>query len=560
MVDNLYTVHILTVHSKERTDHMGKKARIFNGLQYEKSPSTGEDLHFDESNILSCVQHKTIKKWAYVLHDKDVYSEQDEADEKRKLRQLWEDNRYNYAEDTEEAFLEAHAHKKAGTSKPRHWHIVMTTDTALDVDKVAQWLGVPANMISIPKGGRRAFLDCVQYLTHESDREQEAGKHRYEDEEVKASFDFRAELDERERTRLLTGKDILTDKERLRFQVLKEGKTLRQVSDEHPLEYAADLSTLSKLRGEYLAREKPPLFRQTIYIYGQGGTGKTTLARLFAMSYFADATDEDDVIFFAGSPGSTFLGYDGQPVIIWDDRRAVTLLSELGGRDQFFRAFDTHPTKSAFDVKYGKVGLVNSINIVTGVEPYEKFLDGLAGEYTDKYGELHKAEDKSQVFRRVGVIVGISESQLDISINRGFFEGTRAFDQYVQYRRLTGNFSRVITSVKGDAQKVLTDRFVDPVKGAYDTLKDSEDDRRVDDIPEDMKYYGMTPIEVCHAEEKDAWDAYLQDHEDDTDEEKEAMKKRIAYEICDKEGIVPTEWYDGTEVYEEVDESELPFA
>ena len=40
------------------------KARIVNICQYEKNPRTGKDMHFGESNILSAIDHKTIKDCA----------------------------------------------------------------------------------------------------------------------------------------------------------------------------------------------------------------------------------------------------------------------------------------------------------------------------------------------------------------------------------------------------------------------------------------------------------------------------------------------------------------
>jgi hypothetical protein len=43
------------------------------------NPTTGEDLHFNEENIKNCVAHKSIKKFAYIKHDKDVCTKEDEV-------------------------------------------------------------------------------------------------------------------------------------------------------------------------------------------------------------------------------------------------------------------------------------------------------------------------------------------------------------------------------------------------------------------------------------------------------------------------------------------------
>lgn len=51
------------------------RSRLFHVVQYEKNPVTGEDLKFNENNIISCVSHKTIKAYAYIRHDKEfIYS------------------------------------------------------------------------------------------------------------------------------------------------------------------------------------------------------------------------------------------------------------------------------------------------------------------------------------------------------------------------------------------------------------------------------------------------------------------------------------------------------
>lgn len=98
-----------------------------------------------------------------------------------------------------------------------------------------------------------------------------------------------------------------------------------------------------------------------------------------------------------GAEGVSFDGYDGQPVIIWNDCRAGELIKTLGGRGNVFNVFDTHPSKGKQNIKYGSVNLVNRVNIVNSVQSYTEFLDGLAGEYTDRDGKQIVAEDKTRV-------------------------------------------------------------------------------------------------------------------------------------------------------------------
>ena len=159
------------------------RARIFNIMQYEYNPKTGYDLHFNETNIIKCVGHKTIKRYAYIKHDKDTYSQNDY-------------NNYKKAHKDEEPYF------NVGDLKEAHWHGVFETDNAIELETIAKWLDIPSQYIEVPKGGRRAFLDCVQYLTHEDEKQQTEGKYLYSDNEVISNFDFIQELNDRDEKKL----------------------------------------------------------------------------------------------------------------------------------------------------------------------------------------------------------------------------------------------------------------------------------------------------------------------------------------------------------------------
>ena len=137
------------------------KARVFNIMQYVNHPETGEPL-LNEDTIKVALSHKTIKQWAYVLHDKDVYSEKDEMDD---------------------------PNHKQGDVKPPHWHIVLNCTQQVEIQTIAKWFGIADNFVDVPKGnGAGKFLDCVEYLTHESAKQQELGKHRYADEKLQKAL------------------------------------------------------------------------------------------------------------------------------------------------------------------------------------------------------------------------------------------------------------------------------------------------------------------------------------------------------------------------------------
>jgi hypothetical protein len=385
-------------------------------MQYVKHPETGE-LLLSEDNIKIALAHKTIKQWAYILHDKDVYSEVDE--------------------------LSDPSHKQ-GNLKPPHWHIVLNCSQQVEVQTIAKWLGIEDNFIDIPKGnGAGKFLDCVEYLTHESVKQQELGKYRYDDSEVVASegFDWRGKLNKRNENKLKYGKD-LDDKSQMRYDVLYNGKTLRECMKDR-LAYMEDFEKLQKLRMQYIAHQKPPKTRINYYVTGRGGVGKGLICRALARNLYPQYEDDEDIFFEVGAKGAAFEGYDGQPVIIWNDRRAYDLLQELNGRSNVFNVFDTHPTRQKQNVKFSSVCLCNEVNIVNSVQPYDEFLGGLAGGYTDRSGKEYKAEDKGQSYRRFPFMILLHEEDFDMMLNKGFIEDTKNFEEYIQYNHIRGNMQKI---------------------------------------------------------------------------------------------------------------------
>ena len=90
-------------------------------------------------------KHKTIKQFAYALHDKDTVIEEDIV-------------KYKYSEED------------VGKPKKPHWHIELMLSPSYDIELVAKWFGVPVNMLHFQKGkggqNRCAFLDMVEYITH----------------------------------------------------------------------------------------------------------------------------------------------------------------------------------------------------------------------------------------------------------------------------------------------------------------------------------------------------------------------------------------------------------
>lgn len=94
-------------------------------------------------------KYRTIKQWAYILHDKD---------------------------------------KDASS----HYHIYINFgQQTVDSKDVAGWFGIPEQFVNKVEGRK---TDMLMYLTHSNDSQQH--KHQYDFSEVVANFDFKSEIEQ----------------------------------------------------------------------------------------------------------------------------------------------------------------------------------------------------------------------------------------------------------------------------------------------------------------------------------------------------------------------------
>lgn len=443
-------------HSSVRigTEKRKMRARIFNIMQYQNHPNTGEML-LSEDAIKSAVEHKGIDKWAYVLHNQDIHTQQ-------------ECDRYIKDHNGEQPEW------KVGDKKPPHWHVVIQFKNQSDTSTVAKWLGITENYVQVPKGnGPGKFLDCVAYLTHENKKQQSQGKHLYSDEEIHSNFDFRSELNQRADDKVKYGGD-LSPKDKLRYDVLYRGKTLRQCISEAPKLYMDDMQYLKKARLDYISRQPAPPNRINYYVTGEGGDGKGLMCRSIARSLFPN--DYDDEIFFeVGSDNCLFEGYDGQPVIIWNDFRAHELIESLGSIGNVYTVFDTHPTRQKQNIKYGSINLCNTVNLINSVQPWSEFLDELNFNKEDR---KHK-----QAYRRFPLISVLHTSDYDLLINKGFIEGdSESFGQYIEYKHIQGSLRMIAERCRANDElaRELEAKTVKPVITAHNQLV-----TKMEEIPDD---------------------------------------------------------------------------
>lgn len=349
-----------------------KRARIFHLVQLC-------DLFMSEKEFKKILDSRSsIEKYAYVKHDKDTNENEE--------------------------------HKK------EHWHIIIQTknSTPLSLLSISSWFKIPINMIEIPKG-KSAFIQSVQYLTHETQKEQDKGKHKYEDSEITANFDFRQAINDYVNSQ--QKKSAFDLKCEIREKVLN-GLDLSEVSQ---TDYVKDRTELNALRKEYVSkRAKMPLLRTNIFIEGGSGFGKSISARAYAnqlCGWTLTPENFDLFVFEVGSSGVELQNYSGQKIILWDDVRIASLVEKLGGITGFLNTFDPVPSRQEKNIKHGSIRLINTINIITSKETFKEFVSGFV-----KFETANCADADKQIRRRFPIITTIKKINYDLRWNKQYFD------------------------------------------------------------------------------------------------------------------------------------------
>lgn len=406
--------------------------------------------------IVAAVAKKGMTRWASILHDKDRYS----VEEAAKIPSA-----------------------VAGAPKADHFHIAVERKSFASLGVIARAFKVPPSAVELKPQG--AFLDLVEYLTHEHPNQVAKGKHVYADDEVQASFDWRPELDDHKLARSFKAGQRANAKklDALMLSVMHGQLTLRQVRELHPVEYGRNLDNFKRWRADFMLSQEPPRMRINHYIGGKlgevdlGRTGKTQLARLMARALYPHL-DAAECYFEATDKRAPLQKYQGQPVIIWDDYGPVDLIESLGGRTGVWKVFDDHPGVDDVRILYGTTRLVHEVNIITRVTPYRAYLDDLAGDYTDRFGTEHHAEDARQAYGRFPFVHEVTADEIGVYVNKGFITDTREFYEFQKLATMRANMMQIsahLTSIESDEDREIArieigDRLLAPLLDQHRAL------------------------------------------------------------------------------------------
>ena len=144
------------------------------------------------------------------------------------------------------------------------------------------------------------------------------------------------------------------------------------------------------------------------------------------------------------------------------------------------------------------VGLINTVNIVNSVQDYQEFLDGFAGEYTDKSGNVHYAEDKGQSYRRFPIIMPLHSDDIDILFSKYFTGESDDPTEYEQWKRICGNFRRIRTKCRNNEKlaRMLESRLLVDLPEKSRELLENEQIMTDEEILKEFEMYGSEIVEL----------------------------------------------------------------
>lgn len=192
---------------------------------YLKQCMVASRVEYFKGDIQEIIKsHKTIKQWAYMLHDKD---------------------------DT-----------------APHYHIYLNFGSSgVDTKQIGEWFGLQESQVEKIKGRK---TDALEYLTHSNDTQKY--KYQYSPSEVIANFDVGTEI---------TNSKILGD-----FKNFSYAQQLEYVDSLPKGEKTAAYSKLKKLWEIHcqMLTLNPDRQIDVVFIQGKGGTGKTYYAKKLCRS------------------------------------------------------------------------------------------------------------------------------------------------------------------------------------------------------------------------------------------------------------------------------------
>lgn len=314
----------------------------------DKSRRNAELVIYPEqlAKALEVLESGYVKNWAWILHDKDKLTD--------------------------------------GSPKAPHIHLMCAWAKPTKDSVIANRFGIRSNQIENIKG---TWADALDYLTHAN----APTKYQYDESEVHSNFDW-AEAAKESNSRANARIKALI--ERIGTGEVREYNLTEYISVEDYVKHKRQIDHAFAWRRSYVHGHLEELveMKNIVWIYGQTGTGKTTLAKSLAKSARLVAA-------ITSTGRNMFDEYRDEPCLIIDDLRPDDMkFSDLLG------VLDPYNFKAA-QARYQNKALQTQMVIVTTTLSPEEFCRRCNGDGLS-------AEDARQLFRRLNTVCELTKDEM----------------------------------------------------------------------------------------------------------------------------------------------------
>lgn len=334
-----------------------------------------------------------LTKYAYALHDKDTYTEDE-------LNQLKDDLKDKPEE------LKKYEGLKPGDPKKPHYHIGIQLKNAAEFGTIANHYKCELNMVTTIKS--HYFRDYLTYLVHGNRPSKyqytlgvvKTSEERFKDviRQTTASY-FRKEAKEAEDIyleRIRNGEWTLKHISKLTFSNAKsvDDKYLCAIYQSHKKAVEQAYQTYLNSIVDFCN-----INRKVFFVQGSGGSGKTN----YVQGWFKRNHISQDQIYETGENDP--LGhYQNEEVVVFDDFRPNTL--------KFTQLLNcTDPNYAhIIDARYFDKKLTSKYVFITSSMPLEEWV-----RYFRRY---HKQEDMNQFVRRISYVVDVQDDYIGTYVNQ----------------------------------------------------------------------------------------------------------------------------------------------